>query len=159
MKKKQKALLALLLATGLMSAAPAETQAVDFKVKGTFDISFETSNVMPRGVNKADMFSAFQRWRLQMDAVASENLSGSLLISIGTGSGGSMANGITWGRGSDGGAMGADSPTALGVRHAHLDWVIPETDIKIRMGIQPILLPGFVTGWSAVLRTSSTWSI
>ena len=144
MKKKQKALLALLLATGLMSL-PAASQAVDFKVKGTFDITFETSNVAPRGVNKADTFAAFQRWRLQMDAVASENLSGSVMITVGSGS-----NGISWGKGADGGAMGADGSSALGVRHAYLDWIVPETDIKVRMGIQPILLPGFVTNWNAV---------
>ena len=85
MKKKQKTLLALLLATGLISL-PAASQAVDFKVKGTFDITFETSNAAPRGVNKADTFAAFQRWRLQMDAVASENLSGSVMITVGSGS-------------------------------------------------------------------------
>lgn len=142
MKKRQKALVALLLATGLLSA-PAASQAVDFKIKGTFDISFEASNVAPRGVNSADIFGAFQRWRLQLDTVASENLSASLLMTVGS-------NGIQWGKGADGGAMGADGTSALGVRHAYLDWTVPETDVKVRMGIQPILLPGFVTGWSAV---------
>ena len=69
---------------------PARGHAVDFKVKGAFEIGFETSNVIPLGVHGNDTFQALQRLRTQIDAVASENVSGSLLITVGT-------NGQYWG--------------------------------------------------------------
>jgi len=65
-----------LLAGGLL-LAPVAAKAVDFKVKGAFDVSFETSNVLPRGVDGRDTFGAIERIRMQLDAAASENVSGS----------------------------------------------------------------------------------
>ena len=117
--------------------------AVDFKVKGTFEVGFETSNVTPMGVRGNDSFQALQRFRTQIDAVASENVSGSLLITVGT-------NGQYWGSAKDGAALGADGNNIVGIRSAYLDWRVPKTETKVRMGVQPMRLPGFVTDWSAV---------
>ncbi|ATD81536.1 MULTISPECIES: outer membrane homotrimeric porin [Desulfovibrio] len=122
---------------------PARGHAVDFKVKGAFEIGFETSNVIPLGVHGNDTFQALQRLRTQIDAVASENVSGSLLITVGT-------NGQYWGSAKDGAALGADGNNVVGIRAAYIDWLVPKTEAKVRMGIQPMLLPGFVTDWSAV---------
>lgn len=36
------------------------------------------------------------------------------------------------------------------VRYSYIDWAIPETDVLVRMGLQPFVMPGFVAG-SAVL--------
>ena len=139
--------LASALGDNFARAQPAN--AVDFKVKGAFDVSFETSNVLPRGVGGRDTFGAIERLRTQIDAVAGENLSGSVLFTVGTGT-------MNWGSAKDGAALGADGTQNLGVRHAYLDWVLPKTDLKVRMGMQPLLLPGYVTGWSAVYGQYTT---
>ena len=36
------------------------------------------------------------------------------------------------------------------MRYSYIDWAIPETDVLVRMGLQPFVMPGFVAG-SAVL--------
>ncbi|WP_022660046.1 outer membrane homotrimeric porin [Desulfovibrio desulfuricans] len=148
MKAVRNNVLGVLLAGGLLFA-PEAAEAVDFKVKGAFDVSFEASNVMPRGIKGSDTFGAIERLRTQIDAIASENVSGSLMFTVGTGT-------MNWGKSGDGASLGADSSKNLGVRHAYIDWLVPKTDIKVRMGMQPQLLPGYVTGWSAVYGQYST---
>lgn len=94
-----------------------------------------------------DRFGAAQRVRLQLDAVASEALSGAVFFEIGT---------QTWGRDVDdlgngglGGALGTDG-VIVKVKHAYLDWMVPHTALHLRMGLQAIVLPN-VAGGSAVL--------
>ena len=62
--------LTLAAALGVLFAGAQPANAVDFKVKGAFDVSFETSNVLPRGVGGRDTFGAIERLRTQIDAVA-----------------------------------------------------------------------------------------
>ena len=85
------------------------------------------------GYNKAtkqgkneDEFNAMQRVRLQLDAVASESLSGTVFFEIG---------GQSWGNASNGGALGADGNNVVKVKNAYIDWMVPDTDLKFRMGI------------------------
>lgn len=73
--------------------------------------------------------------RVQLDAVASEALSGTVQFEIGK---------FRWGQASTGGSMGADG-VMVKVKHAYIDWMLPETDLKVRMGIQPVKLPSFTT--------------
>ena len=96
------------------------------------------------GYNKAtkqgkneDEFNAMQRVRLQLDAVASESLSGTVFFEIG---------GQSWGNASNGGALGADGNNVVKVKNAYIDWMVPQTDLKVRMGIQGVALPSFTTG-------------
>ena len=96
------------------------------------------------GYNKAtkqgkneDEFNAMQRVRLQLDAVASESLSGTVFFEIG---------GQSWGNASNGGALGADGNNVVKVKNAYIDWMVPQTDLKVRMGIQGIAIPSFTTG-------------
>ena len=79
----------------------------------------------------SDNFEARQRLRLQLDAVASENLSGSVIFEMGD---------QIWGQSATGGALGADG-TVVEVKNAWLDWMVPDTDIKVRMGLQNLTLP------------------
>ncbi|MEG2005741.1 MAG: outer membrane homotrimeric porin, partial [Bilophila sp.] len=72
--------------------------------------------------------------------IASENLKGVVFFEIGD---------TNWGRGSQGGSLGTDG-IEVEVRYSYIDWVVPDTDLKIRMGLQPFVMPGFVAG-SAVL--------
>lgn len=91
--------------------------------------------------NKEDDFEARQRVRLQLDAVASEALSGTVFFEIGD---------QIWGKASDGGALGADG-RIVEIKRAYLDWVVPDTDLKVRMGIQGIALPAYTNNASQIL--------
>lgn len=142
----------LLLAAGLVFGAATGASAIDFKAKGQWMMNFDYGqnggftggkgttgfNGTTRGRNAGeDEFEAKQRIRLQLDAVASEALSGTVFFEMGD---------TTWGRaGASGGALGADG-TIVEVKNAYIDWIVPQTDLKFRMGIQAMALPSFTTG-------------
>ncbi|MBQ7738692.1 MAG: outer membrane homotrimeric porin [Desulfovibrionaceae bacterium] len=139
----KKHFLVAFLAAGLMFGATTTSHAVDFKAQGEWLVGFGLGNANlqgGKGTPKDDIFSASQRIRLQLDAVASENLSGTVFFEIGT---------SDWGNAEEGGALGADG-TIVKVKNAYLDWVVPETDLKIRMGLQAFALPNFAGG-SAIM--------
>jgi len=144
----------LILAAGLVFGAATGASAVDFKAKGQWLMGFgvgtdsPVSKVSDSGVKRkadtTDTFDAEQRVRLQLDAVASEALSGTVYFEIGT---------QKWGNAGNGGALGADGTNQVRVKNAYIDWAIPQTDAKIRMGIQGLALPNTYAGGSAVLDT------
>ncbi len=145
-----KRLVTLLLAAGLVFSASTAAQAIDFKASGTWLFGFAAgegsfvNKVRDGGVKRKsdnnDKFSAQQRIRLKLEAVASENLSGTVHFEIGN---------QKWGYGEQGGALGADGQI-IKVKHAYLDWAVPDTDLKVRMGIQAITMPN-AAGGSAIL--------
>ncbi|MBQ3058807.1 MAG: outer membrane homotrimeric porin [Desulfovibrio sp.] len=136
----------LVLAAGLVLSAVTGAQAIDFKAKGQWIMSFDYgqggSFNNDRGWGQKnedagqDQFEALQRVRLQLDAVASEALSGTVYFEIGD---------QVWGNADKGGALGADGKV-VEVKRAYIDWMPPATDLKVRMGIQGIALPSFTTG-------------
>ena len=141
----------LLLAAGLVFGAATGASAIDFKAKGQWIMSFDygqngnfTGGNGMTGFNKnQDEFEAQQRVRLQLDAVASESLSGTVFFEIGNQLWGKdKANNGSFG----GGALGADGNSAIKVKNAYIDWMVPQTDLKVRMGIQGVALPSFTTG-------------
>lgn len=142
----------LLLAAGLFLQAASPVAAVDFSVKGQWMMAFGiaenslTKNIRDtagrRQARREDTFAAQQRIFLQLDATASERLSGSVFLHIGP---------QQWGRGVNGGALGADG-TVVKVRNAFIDWIVPESELKIRMGISSLTLPN-AAGGSAVFDT------
>lgn len=119
-----------------------DVNAINFKIKGQWQVLFMHGNVQPLYLKGADSFGAVQRFRTQIDAVANENLSGSLGIEIGR---------IDWGKSSTHGSLGTDG-NAVEIRHAYLDWKIPNTKIKFRMGLQPIKTPGSITKVSPIFN-------
>ena len=148
-----KKLMTLALAAGMLLGAATGASAIDFKAKGQWLMGFSAGDgslVSHTKTNKAsnhnkaadtdDIFSASQRLRLQLDAVASEALSGTVFFEIGD---------TNWGKNSNGGALGADQKI-VEVKNAYIDWMVPNTDLKFRMGIQGIQLPN-VAGGSAIL--------
>ena len=148
-----KKLMTLALAAGMLLGAATGASAIDFKAKGQWLMGFSAgdgslvSHVKDNKAsnhNKAadtdDIFGASQRVRLQLDAVASEALSGTVFFEIGD---------TYWGKNSNGGALGADQEI-VEVKNAYIDWMVPNTDLKFRMGIQGIQLPN-VAGGSAIL--------
>ena len=147
-----KKLMTLALAAGMLLGAATGASAIDFKAKGQWLMGFAAgdgsfvSHTNQKGeskkaVDQDDAFSAMQRLRLQLDAVASEALSGTVYFEIGD---------TTWGQNSSGGALGADSTSVVELKNAYIDWMVPNTDLKFRMGIQAIAMPN-VAGGSAVL--------
>lgn len=145
-----KKLATLLLAAGLVFGAATGASAIDFKAKGQWLMSFDYGqDMIKKGRNgknvtgyggKSDSFDAQQRVRLQLDAVASEALSGTVYFEIGN---------QRWGQAANGGALGADG-TVVEVKRAYLDWIVPQTDLKIRMGLQGVALPAFTNNASQV---------
>ena len=136
-----KALQVLLLAAGLVFAQGADVRAVDFKVAGEWVVNFDygqngnfTGGNGQTGYNGSqDEFDAKQRLRIQVDAVVSEYLSGTVFFEIGE---------TTWGDAPTGGALGTDQPI-IEVRRAYIDWTIPDTNFKVRMGLQGAIVPSY----------------
>ena len=154
-----KKLTTLALAAAMVMGAATCASAIDFKAKGQWQFGFNVGDsTMASKYNVGgerhhtdtkDIFGARQRVRLQLDAVASEALSGTVFFEIGH---------QRWGQGGDSGAaMGADG-MIVKVRQAYLDWVVPQTDLKIRMGIQNLSLPS-AAGDGNVLDNTDTAAI
>ena len=87
----------------------------------------------PPSRQQRDEFESVQRVHVQIEAVASESLSGMLFLEIGE---------QRWGYGSQGGAMGADG-NQVKIKRAYVDWTVPNTDLSLCMGIIGIRMPGF----------------
>ena len=142
-----------LLAAGLFLGATGSAKAIDFKVAGEWLVGFGVgdSNLTKHTraaqggpktkSNSNDDFAAGQRVRLQLDAVTSEALSGTVFFEIGD---------QTWGKADEGGALGADGNNVIKVKNAYIDWLVPQTDLRFRMGLQGVALPN-VAGGSAVM--------
>ncbi len=142
-----KKLATLLLAAGMVFGAATGASAIDFKAKGQWVMEFsagDNNNFSEDGYGNAgkDNFDARQRVRLQLDAVASEALSGTVYFEIGD---------QIWGNAKTGGSLGADGTNVVEVKNAYIDWIVPNTDLKLRMGIQGIKLPNFANGNSQIL--------
>ena len=146
-----KKLMTLALAAAMMLGAATGANAIDFKAKGQWIMSFDYGMHGNFGESKAknnsgfgkheDEFEARQRVRLQLDAVASEALSGTVFFEMGD---------QIWGQDSTGGALGADGKV-VELKRAYIDWMVPQTDLKVRMGIQGIALPSFTTNASQIM--------
>ena len=146
-----KKLMTLALAAAMMLGAATGANAIDFKAKGQWIMSFDYGMHGNFGESKAknnsgfeneDEFEARQRVRLQLDAVASEALSGTVFFEIGD---------QVWGQDKTGGALGADNNSVVELKRAYIDWMVPQTDLKVRMGIQGLALPAFTTNASQIL--------
>ena len=146
-----KKLMTLALAAAMMLGATTGANAIDFKAKGQWIMSFDygqhanfRSNQDGKpgsGYKNEDEFEARQRVRLQLDAVASEALSGTVFFEIGD---------QVWGDNDNGGALGADQKV-VELKRAYIDWMVPQTDLKVRMGIQGLALPSFTTNASQII--------
>ena len=145
-----KKLMTLALAAAMMLGAATGANAIDFKAKGQWIMSFDygmhgdfakSKANRNSGYSNEDEFEARQRVRLQLDAVASEALSGTVFFEIGD---------QIWGDQDTGGALGADQKV-VELKRAYIDWMVPQTDLKVRMGIQGLALPSFTTNASQII--------
>ncbi len=135
-----KKIITLCLTAGMLLGVATGASAIDFKAKGQWVVGFGMLDTYYQGLNGGDTFAAMQRVRLQLDAIASENLSGTVSFEMGD---------TTWGQARSGGALGADG-TIVELRNAYIDWMVPNTQLSFRMGIQPLTLPS-VAGGSVIL--------
>ena len=155
MSLKRKTILsaaALALTLGLAFGQSAE--AVEFKARGIWSMGFGvgdssltkdvTTNNAKQKANNNDQFVARQRVLLFLDAVASENLMGSVQFKLGP---------QDWGRAGQGSALGADG-TLVRVTQANMQWMVPQTDLKFKMGLQYLAMPN-AAGGSAVFDTQA----
>ena len=130
-----KRIVTLLLAAGLVLGAAAGSQAADIKAKGLWEFSWQVGHNGFLKNEDGDNFTAKQRLRTQIDVIASESLKGVVFLEIGD---------TNWGSSKQGGALGTDGKEVK-VRYSYVDWVIPQTDAKVRMGLQNFSLPGFIS--------------
>ena len=146
-----KKLVTLLLAAGMVFSAANGASAVEMKVSGSWLTSFTFADNLFNNNGLVDdakgdgSFNAAQRIRINFDMVASESLSGRVQLQA--------ANGPTlegnaderkpkgyysWGTSGVGGAS-----KAVTARLAYLDWIVPTTDVLVRMGRQEVALPSY----------------
>ena len=127
----------------LASVGAVQADGLTLKAKGQWDFVFGTihNQALRKSYNQSsdhlegsghdrDRFEARQRVRVQTNFIASDNLQGVLHFEIG---------GHDWGR--DGALLDADQTNVIKLKSAYLDWIIPDTMIAVRMGIQNVALP------------------
>lgn len=133
-----KKLITLAVAGCMVLGSLATASAVDVTVAGQFwqHFGYYSNNALVKKSktgNSLDRTMARQRTRVQIGFVADENLSALLNLE---------AN-AQWGTG--GGALDADKATFV-IKRAHIDWTLPNTQVKTRMGIQGIAMPSATFG-------------
>ena len=124
-----KKLATLLLSAGMIVAASAPASAVDVKMDGEYTFTFITGEYFGSGDNFDHIG---QRFRLGMTFTASENLSGYVQLQSAIAE--NDTTGYDWGTSNN-------AKTKIGVRQAYIDWMIPNTTVKVRMGKQLFGLP------------------
>ena len=135
-----KKLATLLLAAGMIFATSAPASAVDVKMDGEYLFNF----ILGERVGTGDNFDqAGQRVRLGMTFTANENLSGYFQVQVGAAQGCTPTY--------DWGSATAGNSTKIGMRQAYIDWLIPRTTVKVRMGRQLVGLPEDAFGKNAIM--------
>ena len=126
-KKSMKKLTTLLLAAGMVAASFNPASAVDVKVDGRYQFEFQTGS---EGFHGDNTDHSLQRVRLGLTFIANENLSGYFQLQAGT---------YYWGTDTTGNSVDVT------MRQAYVDWTVPSTDIKIRMGRHAFDLPSYAS--------------
>ena len=127
-----KRMMTLLLAAGLvLGAGMGSAKAVELTANGTWQFGWSwMQGLGGDSADTSDTFKAKSRLRTQFNFIASEELQGVLQLEIGN---------ADWG-GENGWATGTDGVN-LKVRYAYVDWMVPNTDLHVRMGLQPMSAP------------------
>ena len=146
-----KKLVTLLLAAGMVFSAANGASAVEMKVSGSWLTSFTFADNLFNNNGLVDdakgdgSFNAAQRIRINFDMVASESLSGRVQLQVANENVGPQY--YTWGTSGVGG-----TGKTVTARLAYLDWMVPTTDVLVRMGRQEVTTPSYTFG-SPILDT------
>lgn len=132
---------ALGIALSLVFIFSKPASAIDVKVDGVwqFNFGYYSHNTLHSAKDTGqheDRLRFRQRTRTQVRFIADETLSALINFEIGD---------INWGQASSGGALDADGQIVK-IKRMFLDWTLPHTGVKTRMGIQGITLPNAVAG-------------
>lgn len=119
-------LLLILLAPGAL--------ATDVKVMGFTDVTLQWADTPQGRARNQDNFQTVQRTRAWLMFHVSENLKSVLMLELDNIWGADMP-------GMRGGSLGTDGLN-IGVKEAYINWAVPDTSIRVRMGLLPIILPG-----------------
>ena len=136
-----KKLTTLLLAAGMVFAASAPASAVDVKMDGSY--LFQFTQGAGENFDSSKFDREMQMVRIGMTFSVSEQLSGYL----------QTHSKWAWGNTNTDldGADGLGSHPDMYLRQAYIDWLIPSTDVKVRMGRQLLALPGLANGKNPAL--------
>jgi hypothetical protein len=107
--------------------------ATELKVKGNLDVyGMWSANLRDfnSDVGDPDNYVTTQRMRTYFDFVTSENLKAVLGLEIDN----------IWGSG-EAADWGTDGTQSIEVKHAYLDFAVPDTQIKVTAGLQYVALP------------------
>ena len=133
-----KKLATLFLAAGMVVASTAPANAVDVKIDGRYRHSFAVGE---EGATGANFESMLHRMRLGLTMAASENLSAYVQFQINHGN----QYGVTTNK------HGKTASYQITARQMYLDWTVPGTAAKVRMGRFGLGLPGDAFGSNSVL--------
>jgi hypothetical protein len=132
-----KRFLVLALLAAFVLGAGVANAATTLKTSGEMTFNYgwwDNMNFFDTDADKAneDDLMASQRFRAYFDWSASEALRGVFGVEFGT---------AIWGNAATGADLDGDE-RAIEVKHAYMDFTVPNTGIMVRMGLQPIALPG-----------------
>ncbi|WP_300707873.1 outer membrane homotrimeric porin [uncultured Desulfovibrio sp.] len=124
----------LILLCLLSPGFSCRADAVETKIMGFTDVTTQLADTTFGDRGSTDIFQGTQRSRIWLMMNASENVGGTMMFELDN----------IWGRdapGMQGGQLGADGVN-IGIKEAYIDWKIPDSTIRVRMGILPFILPG-----------------
>ncbi|WP_028577011.1 outer membrane homotrimeric porin [Desulfomicrobium escambiense] len=128
---KRFALVALVAA--LLFSVVSSASATELKVRGNIDMyGMWSANLVDHDsdVKDGDNYFTNQRMRTYFDYVANENLKAVLGLEIDN----------NWGQGTSA-DWGTDGKGNIEVKHAYLDFTIPDTTVNVKGGLQYVALP------------------
>ncbi len=131
---KTRFILRYAMAIALCISVAGSASATELKVKGNLDVyGMWSTNLKDHNseMGDADNYMTTQRMRTYFNYVASENLKAVLGLEIDN----------VWGDGSAA-DWGTDGKGNIEVKHAYLDFTLPDTGVNIKAGLQYVALPG-----------------
>ena len=131
----------VILAAGMFLSAASPASAVDVKMDGEYAFQLYMGEKLSSG-NNFDMIG--QRLRLGMTFTADDNLYGYFQVQVGTAANSTAT--YDWGADTTG------NSAKIGMRQAYIDWKIPHTSVRVRMGRQLIALPMDAFGKSTIMQ-------
>lgn len=162
-RERKKKLTSLLIAFGLTFAAYQPATALEVQPYGAYEVLFEHIGgysqypQYPSALQSAEdskhntgvpvhakHFSAVQRMTIGARLIMNESLSATVDAIVGYFTWGGPTNGALAPQ-QNGGRFGTRAANIVS-RQAFLDWLVPSTQVKVRMGLQALTTPTFATG-------------
>ena len=137
-----KKIITLVLALGLVFGAASVSFATDVRVGGVFDFTMGKVWHPGAGEHTNGDWIARERFRTWIDFIVSESLKGQIFLEIGEANFGNWGdhNGQTQNGNGQGFSLGGDGIN-IEVRRAFFDWIVPNTKLQVRVGLQNIAFP------------------